>query len=176
MSLIINYTIKESCIHNETRSKISNRSSAGSVAIVSFCLFFEFFVKNDVQVHTNSAEYSTPRLFIRAISNPMKIVGDKWHKKYQCHFRVIELPEPLLWCRCHGDVNWQRAQPGRPVSQSKRICTFKMSLSTPMKEAIKQWELKNDQKVNQATEIKLNGILPPLDKMDPSLLSFHNCE
>ena len=45
-----------------------------------------------------------------------------------------------------------------------------------MKEAIKQWELKNEQKISQAVEIKLNGILPPLDKMDASVLYFHHCE
>lgn len=45
-----------------------------------------------------------------------------------------------------------------------------------MKEAVKQWEAQNKQKISQATEIKLTGICPALDKMDTIMLSFVNCE
>lgn len=45
-----------------------------------------------------------------------------------------------------------------------------------MKEAVKQWEAHNKQKISTAAEIKLIGICPSLDKMDTIMLSFVNCE
>lgn len=45
-----------------------------------------------------------------------------------------------------------------------------------MKEAVKQWEVQTQQKISSATEIKLIGICPALDKMDTVMLSFIACE
>ena len=45
-----------------------------------------------------------------------------------------------------------------------------------MKEAVKQWETQNQQKISAAVEIKLTGICPSLDKMDTVMLTFTACE
>jgi dynein light chain 1, axonemal len=47
---------------------------------------------------------------------------------------------------------------------------------TPMKDAVKYWEKKTGEKIISATEIKLNGIFPPLDRMDPMISTFVACE
>eukprot|EP00002_Diphylleia_rotans_P023635 TRINITY_DN464_c0_g1_i2.p1 TRINITY_DN464_c0_g1~~TRINITY_DN464_c0_g1_i2.p1 ORF type:complete len:214 (+),score=51.69 TRINITY_DN464_c0_g1_i2:288-929(+) len=41
--------------------------------------------------------------------------------------------------------------------------------ATTLKDALKAWEAKKGQKFTEATEIKLIGILPPIEKMDNSL-------
>eukprot|EP00002_Diphylleia_rotans_P023642 TRINITY_DN464_c0_g1_i9.p1 TRINITY_DN464_c0_g1~~TRINITY_DN464_c0_g1_i9.p1 ORF type:complete len:171 (+),score=46.88 TRINITY_DN464_c0_g1_i9:102-614(+) len=44
-----------------------------------------------------------------------------------------------------------------------------MAKATTLKDALKAWEAKKGQKFTEATEIKLIGILPPIEKMDNSL-------
>ena len=45
-----------------------------------------------------------------------------------------------------------------------------------MKDAVKQWEKKTGEKVATAVEIKLNGIFPQLERMDPVIATFSCCE
>ena len=46
-----------------------------------------------------------------------------------------------------------------------------------MKDAVKQWEKRNGgEKITGAAEVKLNGIFPPLDRMDAVITTFVACE
>jgi dynein light chain 1 len=45
-----------------------------------------------------------------------------------------------------------------------------------LKEAIKQWEEKTGQKAGEVTIVKLNGWLPPIEKMDGSTSLLVKCE
>jgi hypothetical protein len=47
---------------------------------------------------------------------------------------------------------------------------------TTIKEAIQKWEEKSQQKSVEAKDIKLNGMFPPIEKMDASLSTLANCE
>ena len=62
---------------------------------------------------------------------------------------------------------------GLPVRHLQHV---RMWHAMSMKEAVKQWESQNRQKISQAVEIKLTGICPALDKMDTIMLSFVSCE
>jgi dynein light chain 1 len=46
---------------------------------------------------------------------------------------------------------------------------------TSCKDAIKNWEAKNNQNAAEATEVKLICVYPPIDKMDDSLNQLENC-
>ncbi|KAL5006499.1 hypothetical protein ScPMuIL_015305 [Solemya velum] len=47
---------------------------------------------------------------------------------------------------------------------------------TTIKEALARWEEKSGEKSKDAKVVKLNGILPPVDKMDASLSTLACCE
>eukprot|EP00033_Pygsuia_biforma_P002999 GCRY01003300.1.p1 GENE.GCRY01003300.1~~GCRY01003300.1.p1 ORF type:complete len:204 (-),score=50.43 GCRY01003300.1:201-812(-) len=49
-------------------------------------------------------------------------------------------------------------------------------LATPLKDAIKKWEENNGMKINEAKEIKLHGVMPPIDRIDNSLGQCPKCE
>ncbi|XP_037084240.1 dynein light chain 1, axonemal-like [Pollicipes pollicipes] len=51
-----------------------------------------------------------------------------------------------------------------------------MSKGTSIKDALKQWEEKTGQKASEATEIKLIGIFPSIEKMDSALNQLALCE
>eukprot|EP00045_Choanoeca_perplexa_P000168 m.13205 g.13205 ORF g.13205 m.13205 type:complete len:192 (-) comp10117_c0_seq1:130-705(-) len=51
-----------------------------------------------------------------------------------------------------------------------------MSKGTTIKDAIKQWEATNDQKVADETVVKLLGLLPPIEKMDAALSQLAHVE
>uniref|UniRef100_A0A5K4F343 Uncharacterized protein n=1 Tax=Schistosoma mansoni TaxID=6183 RepID=A0A5K4F343_SCHMA len=51
-----------------------------------------------------------------------------------------------------------------------------MDKPTTIKEAIKKWEEKTGQKASEATEVKLYGQYPPIEKMDASLSTLTMCE
>ena len=57
-----------------------------------------------------------------------------------------------------------------------RASAKRMNSVTTMKDAIKEWERANGKRIVTASEVKLNGILPPLDKMDNMLMTFVRCE
>jgi Leucine-rich repeat (LRR) protein len=46
---------------------------------------------------------------------------------------------------------------------------------TSIREAIKKWEAATGKKPDEADEVKLNGMIPPIDKMDEHLNVFENC-
>uniref|UniRef100_A0A4W3JY94 Dynein axonemal light chain 1 n=1 Tax=Callorhinchus milii TaxID=7868 RepID=A0A4W3JY94_CALMI len=48
--------------------------------------------------------------------------------------------------------------------------------ATTIKEALIKWEERTGQKANEATEVKLYGQIPPIEKMDASLSMLTNCE
>jgi len=50
-----------------------------------------------------------------------------------------------------------------------------MAQTTPLKDAIKQWEEKKGAKAAESEEVKLYGILPPIMKMDNSLSTLKKC-
>lgn len=50
-----------------------------------------------------------------------------------------------------------------------------MSKGTSIKEALAKWAEKNEAKPAEATEIKLCGLLPPIEKMDASLSTIPAC-
>ncbi|XP_014910514.1 dynein axonemal light chain 1 isoform X1 [Poecilia latipinna] len=51
-----------------------------------------------------------------------------------------------------------------------------MAKATTMKEAIIKWEEKSGEKPNEAKEVKLYGLIPPIEKMDNSLNALASCE
>ncbi|XP_037069857.1 dynein light chain 1, axonemal-like [Pollicipes pollicipes] len=51
-----------------------------------------------------------------------------------------------------------------------------MSKGTSIKEAIKQWEEKTGQKATEATEVKLIGLFPSIEKMDAALNQLSLCQ
>eukprot|EP00056_Hartaetosiga_gracilis_P012342 m.196552 g.196552 ORF g.196552 m.196552 type:complete len:180 (+) comp13676_c0_seq14:126-665(+) len=51
-----------------------------------------------------------------------------------------------------------------------------MSKGTSIKDAIKQWEEKEGQKVSEATVVKLIGKYPPVEKMDAALSGLNHVE
>ncbi|XP_043206513.1 dynein axonemal light chain 1-like [Amphibalanus amphitrite] len=51
-----------------------------------------------------------------------------------------------------------------------------MAKATTCKEALKQWEERTGQKASEAKEVKLNGVWPPIEKMDSSLGQLALCE
>ncbi|XP_076328736.1 uncharacterized protein LOC143234926 [Tachypleus tridentatus] len=53
---------------------------------------------------------------------------------------------------------------------------FLAAKGIPVKEAIKIWETKSGKKAAEATELKLIGQQPPIDKLDASLSTLANCE
>ncbi|XP_022255596.1 dynein light chain 1, axonemal-like [Limulus polyphemus] len=54
--------------------------------------------------------------------------------------------------------------------------SFLQAKGIPVKEAIKIWETKSGKKAAEATELKLIGQQPPIDKLDASLSALVNCE
>jgi dynein light chain 1 len=48
-------------------------------------------------------------------------------------------------------------------------------MPTTIKDAIKKWEQKEGKKAEEATEVKLIGMIPPIDRMDENLNVFENC-
>uniref|UniRef100_A0A8C8DJQ0 Dynein axonemal light chain 1 n=1 Tax=Oryzias sinensis TaxID=183150 RepID=A0A8C8DJQ0_9TELE len=51
-----------------------------------------------------------------------------------------------------------------------------MAGATTVKNALARWELDSKQKASEATEIKLFGQIPPIEKLDDSLSTLINCE
>ncbi|RVE66551.1 hypothetical protein OJAV_G00108260 [Oryzias javanicus] len=51
-----------------------------------------------------------------------------------------------------------------------------MAQATTVKKALAKWEMISEQKANEATEIKLFGQIPPIEKLDNSLSTLINCE
>lgn len=51
-----------------------------------------------------------------------------------------------------------------------------MSKGTSVKDAIKQWEEKTGQRASEATEVKLIGLFPSIEKMDSGLSQLVLCE
>ena len=50
-----------------------------------------------------------------------------------------------------------------------------MSKGTSIREAIKKWEQATGKKPEEADEVKLVGLIPPIDRMDEHLNVFENC-
>ena len=48
-------------------------------------------------------------------------------------------------------------------------------MPTTCKEAIKKWEQETGQKPEDATEVKLIALRPPIDRMDENLNQFEQC-
>ncbi|XP_024155556.1 dynein light chain 1, axonemal isoform X1 [Oryzias melastigma] len=51
-----------------------------------------------------------------------------------------------------------------------------MARATTVKHALAKWEMDSKQKASEATEIKLFGQVPPIEKLDDSLSTLINCE
>ncbi|CAH8598980.1 unnamed protein product [Schistosoma turkestanicum] len=51
-----------------------------------------------------------------------------------------------------------------------------MDKPTTIKDALKKWEEKTGQKASEATEIKLCGLYPPIERTDASLSTLQKCE
>nr|WAW84853.1 axonemal dynein light chain 1 [Halisarca dujardinii] len=51
-----------------------------------------------------------------------------------------------------------------------------MSKGTSIKEALARWEVKTEQKSDEATVVKLYMQIPPIDKMDAAISKMENCE
>ncbi|RNA28705.1 dynein light chain axonemal [Brachionus plicatilis] len=49
-------------------------------------------------------------------------------------------------------------------------------MPTTIKEAIGKWEEKNQAKASESKDVKLNGVFPPIEKMDASLSTLVVCE
>ncbi len=47
---------------------------------------------------------------------------------------------------------------------------------TTIKEALTKWEEKSGQKAAEAKDVRINGIFPPIEKMDASLSTLVNVE
>ena len=60
-----------------------------------------------------------------------------------------------------------------PQSQSKGGDSQK---STSTREALRQWEENTGEKASEATEVKLIGLQPPMEKLDASLQNLTACE
>jgi len=50
-----------------------------------------------------------------------------------------------------------------------------MSKGTSVKDALSAWEKENEKKASESEEIILSGILPPIEKIDASLLTLAAC-